>query len=244
MLVGVLAAVVVGGALQRVAGMGLGLVAAPVLALLLGPVVGVTLSNAAAVVTALLVLGAMWRHVDWSRFARLAPLLVTGTLVGALTVRSADPAWLDVLIGASVLLALGVMLLLRPQARAEGRRVGWGAGLAAGFMNTTSGVAAPAMTVYALATRWEQRSFAATLQPVFLLANSTSLVAKASLGTVSGSNALPWWVWAGVGAAAFLGVGLGGPVARRMPLTAARAVAVTIALCGGVLALGRGLLAL
>src|SRR5690606_6510091 len=98
--------VAVGALLQRVAGMGMGMVAAPLLTLLLGPVTGVTTSNAAAVVVAVLVLSALHRDVDWGRVLRLAPLIVVGSALGALAVRSAPTAWLDVLVGGSVLLAL------------------------------------------------------------------------------------------------------------------------------------------
>ena len=70
--------------------------------LLLGPVTGVTVSNAAAVVVALLVLGALRRHVDWRGFRRLAPLIVLGSIGGALAVRSTPKSWLDILVGGSV----------------------------------------------------------------------------------------------------------------------------------------------
>lgn len=237
----VLVVFALGATLQRVAGLGLGLVAAPILSLLLGPVVGVTLSNVGAVAGALLIWGAMRRSVDWSRFWHVAPLLVVGSVIGAAVVRAADPAVLNVVLGGSVLAALGASWLLRRQAAVGGRGAGWGAGVIGGFMNTTAGVAGPAMTVYALATRWDHRSFAATLQPLFLCANATSVVTKLAVGTGIPPGSVPWTVWPAVVAGVAAGVLAGGLLARRVPQHRGRAVAVSVALTGGAVVLVRGL---
>lgn len=235
--------VLTGALLQRVAGMGLGMVAAPLLTLLLGPVAGVTVSNMAAVVVALLVLGAMRGHVDWRRYARLAPLILVGSVVGALAVRAAPKAWLDVLVGGSVLLALVATAVLgRRTALGQGGATSVVTGLVAGFMNTTSGVAGPAMKAYALATRWEQQAFAATLQPIFFTANLASVVTKTALGAGPEPGLLPWWAWPAMGLAALCGVGLGGPLSRRLRMRTAARFATAVAVTGAVTALVRGLL--
>lgn len=243
-VVAVLVVFALGASLQRVAGMGLGLVAAPILSLLLGPVVGVTLSNVGAVVGALLIWGAMRRSVDWSRFWHVAPLLVVGSVIGAVVVRAADPAVLNIVLGVSVLVALSASWLLRHQASVRGRGAGWGAGVIGGFMNTTAGVAGPAMTVYALATRWDHRSFAATLQPLFLCANASSVVTKLAAGTGIPPGSVPWPVWPAVVVGVAAGVLAGGLLTRRVPQQRGRTVAVTVALTGGVVVLARGVTAL
>jgi uncharacterized membrane protein YfcA len=244
-LAGVCAAVVLGAGLQRVAGMGLGMVAAPVLTLVLGPVTGVIVSNAGAVVTAVLVLGTLHGNVDWPRFGRMVPLVVVGSVLGALAVRTFPIAWLDLLVGGSVLLALVASLgLRRRRALRPSATAAVVTGLAAGFMNTTSGVAAPAMTAYAVATRWEHHAFIATLQPVLVVANVTSLVTKTLLGDVADDVALPWWIWPVVVGAVVLGVGLGGRLARRVSSRLARRVAVGIAATGATTALVRGVVGL
>lgn len=237
-------AVVVGASLHRVAGLGLGMVVAPVLTLVMGPVAGVTVSNGAAIVTSLLVLAAMRAHVDWRRFLRLVPLIVVGSLLGALAVRHVDTAWLDVLVGASVLLAIGATLLLRRHRPGiDGPVKGVSVGLAAGFMNTTCGVAAPALTAYALATGWEHRRFAATLQPVLITANLTSLLTKALVGALPMSGTLTWWVWPLAVAGVCLGVGLGSVVAGVVSARTAARVTVAVSSAGAAAALVRGLLA-
>lgn len=90
-LAGMCAVVLTGACLHRVAGLGLGMVVAPVLTITMGPVAGVTVSNGAAIVTSLLVLAAMRAHVDWGRFARLVPLIIVGSLLGALAVSASTP---------------------------------------------------------------------------------------------------------------------------------------------------------
>lgn len=243
-------AVLLGATLQRVAGMGLGMVAVPVLTLLVGPATGVFLSNGAAVVTALLVLGALRAQVDWRRVGMLTPLILAGSLLGAFTVRAASAPWLDVLVGGSVLLALTGAAVLRrrgPAAsappRGAARAAALATGLAAGFMNTTSGVAAPAWTAYALATRWDFRSFTATLQPLFLVANVAALATKLALGAVPLSTAASWWTWLLLAAAVTGGVALGSVLARVVPTRVATALAVLVATTGATTALVRGLLA-
>lgn len=240
----ILAAVLVGATLQRIAGMGLGLVVAPLLSVLLGPVTGVLISNAAGGFSALLVLVVLRGDVDWRRFTRMAPLIVLGSILGALTVRAIGSAWLEILVGATVLLALSWTLLVGARVRPQGVSAALGAGTAAGFMNTTAGVAGPAMTVYAVATDWQQRSFAATLQPVFLLASVSALVSKGALGSVPAGGVAPWWVWAMVAVAVATGVGLGGVGARWVSSGTARRAAVSIAMLGAVLTLARGVGAL
>ncbi|GAA1875196.1 sulfite exporter TauE/SafE family protein [Myceligenerans crystallogenes] len=235
-------ACVLGAGLQRVAGMGLGMVAAPVLTLFLGPAAGVLVSNVAAVVTSLLVLRALRDRVDWRRFAALLPLMVVGSVLGALMVRAADTAWLDVVVGGSVLLALAASAALRRAARVRGRGAAVVTGLAAGFMNTTSGVAAPAWAAYALATRWEHRSFAATLQPLLLAMNLMSVATKLLLGSVPAGGAPAWWVWPVLACAVGAGVAAGAWCARRVPARVAARVAVGVAVAGAATALVRGLL--
>ncbi|WP_238348231.1 sulfite exporter TauE/SafE family protein [Ornithinimicrobium pratense] len=240
----VLGAVVLGAGLQRVSGMGLGLVAAPTLSLLLGPVAGVTLSNVAAVAAALVLAVVMRRDIDWRRFRSVAPLLLAGSVAGALVVRTADTAVLDTVLGATVLVAIAAALGLQRHLNATGRLPALTSGALAGFMNTTAGVAGPAMTVYAVASRWGHRSFAATLQPVFLLANLASVITKGLAGATPAADVVPWWAWGVAVAAVPVGIGLGTVLARRVSLRAARSVALTVATAGGVVALVRGVLGL
>ena len=97
------ASVILGTVLQRVSGMGVGLVVSPTLALLLGPVAGVLLTNITTTVSAALIAITLWRDIDWRRYLHLAPLIVVGSVPGALLVGAADRSWLEVVIGACLL---------------------------------------------------------------------------------------------------------------------------------------------
>jgi uncharacterized membrane protein YfcA len=237
----VVATVALGTALQRIAGMGLGMVAAPTLSLVLGPVAGVTLSNVAAVVAALMLMAVMWSDIDWRRFRGLAPLMVVGSVVGALVVRTVSSSVLDLVLGASVLLAIAGALGLQSRLHVRGRSAAIASGGIAGFMNTTSGVGGPALAVYGIASRWDQRGMAATLQPIFLLVNLSSVVAKWAVGATPEPGLVPWWIWVLACAAVPLGVAIGTPLARRVPVGRARALTIGIATVGGAIALVRGL---
>ena len=52
------------------------------------------------------------------------------------------------------------------------------AGAVSGIMTTTAGVGGPAMSVYAVASKWDQRSFAASMQPYFLTIGLAAILAK------------------------------------------------------------------
>lgn len=237
----IVVALFLGAALQRIAGFGLGLVVAPLLTLLLGPAVGVTVSNAGAVATTLVVLSAIHKDVDWKAFLRLCPLVVVGSLVGAVVVLRMSPAWLEVLIGSLILFALLLSLGVNGRLQVRGPMATMTAGVTAGFVNTTAGVAGSVLTVYAVATRWDQRSFAATLQPILLLANISSLVSKSVVGAVPSDLGLPWWMWPLALGSVVVGVVAAGYGSRWVSAPAARRVAIGIAGLGGAVTLARGL---
>lgn len=140
-----------------------------------------------------------------------------------------------------MLVAVAAVLGLQQRFTAQGNGAVFASGAVAGFMNTTAGIAGPALAVYAVASRWDQRSWAATLQPVFLLANLTSLVTKSLFGAaVPAGLHVPWPVWVAVVAGGPLGVLLGSVVARRVDPAKARVLAICLAGVGGTVALVRG----
>lgn len=243
-LLALMAGFFAGSLLQRTAGMGLSLVAAPVLSLLLGPVAGIGVTNVGTVVSSTVVLSQVWRRVDWGRYLRIASVFVLGSVPGAFLVREVGTAWLDVLVGASVLLGLGVTWVVRHGPPLHGTVPAVLAGVAGGFMNTTAGVAGPAMAVYGLASRWEHSSFTATLQPIFLTAGLISFVTKSLTGAFDPTQLVPWWVWAAVVVAILCGVATGTRLSGRLDPRAARALTLAVAITGSVVTLVRGLLTL
>lgn len=240
---GVGAAVAVGACLQRISGMGVGLIAAPVLSLLLGPIDGILLVNLLAVINAATNTWGMRADVDWKKFAPIALALVIGVVPGTWVVANAPTNVLLVLVGALLLLALSVVTLgKRYVPRVEGAVPAALSGVIGGFMNTLAGVAGPAITVYAEAARWPQRVYAATLQPIFLVAGTLSLTVKVAAGAADVRGIEPA-LWVATLAALAVGIGAGKRLAPRVPSTTAHKIALGLAFAGGATALVRGLLA-
>ena len=239
----VVAAVVLGAVLQRTSGMGTGLVVSPTFVLVTGPVAGVMLTNATTVVSALALTVVMRADIDWGRYLRIAPAIVLGSVPAALVVRATDAGWLEVLIGAVLLLALAPVALAW-RLPDLGRAAAPVAGLTGGFLNTAVGVGGPAVLLYAHATSWSQRAFAATLQPIFLTMGTVSLVTKFAVGAAGPAGPPDGWLVAAVACAVPVGVLLGGRVARRVSPGAARRLAVVVVSVGALGTLVRGIVRL
>ncbi|MEJ5946587.1 sulfite exporter TauE/SafE family protein [Pseudokineococcus basanitobsidens] len=227
----VLAAVVLGATAQRITGLGFALTTVPVLSLALGPLGGVLVVNVCAAMTSSLILWRLRRDVDWRRYALLITAAVVGILPGSVLAQSVPSAWLELVVGLLVLAALAASLLARRAPAMTGRAPAVVAGVAAGVMNTTAGVGGPAFSVYAVASRWPQRSFAATLQPLFI---STGLVSFGSKVAIDASALPPlaWWVWVGIAGALAVGVLLGDRASRRISPGRARAALLVVAAAG------------
>lgn len=235
------AAVILGSLLQRVSGMGVGLVVSPTLVLLIGPVGGVLLTNLTTVVSAALIAIAVRRDIDWHRYLHVAPMIIVGTVPGALLVGAIDRGWLEVGIGALLLVTLATTALARIPP-VGGPVPAATAGAVGGFLNTTVGVAAPAMLLYAQATGWSQRSFAATLQPIFFTMGLMSVAAKIALGSTSATGLPSLGITLTVVAMVPVGILAGGRVARSVSASAGRRVAVVVVTVGALTTLVRGLL--
>ncbi|WKD61073.1 Sulfite exporter TauE/SafE [Corynebacterium ciconiae DSM 44920] len=236
--------VVLGSLLQRVSGMGLGLIAAPVLTVLLGPIEGILVLNVLAVVNAAITTATVRQWVDWRMFSIIGSVLVLGSIPAALLIRAVSAAWLMILVGALLLLALGIVTYgkrwVPPVSGALPAAI---SGIVGGFMNTIAGVAGPAITVYAKASGWEQRSYAATLQPIFIVSGLVSLTMKLVLGAGSLAST-PVQIWPVGLVAMLIGIYLGVRCAPRIPRDKAHRLALFLATAGGVSALIRGVLSL
>ena len=123
--------------------------------------------------------------------------------------------------------------------RAEGTAPAVMAGIAGGFMNTLAGIAGPAITVYAQASRWSQQSFAATLQPIFMVAGALSFITKilSGAGSLTDTN---WLIWPVGVLGMALGLWIGVRLSEKVSRPRARNIALILATAGGVTALVRG----
>lgn len=236
-------AIVVGAAMQRLTGMGFALVSAPFVVLLLGPTTGIVLVNICGVVASALVLFRVLRDIDWKKFLILAAAAVAGVVPGAAIVKFIPPAWLQIGVGLMVLAGLTVSLRMSSIKHHHGIKPMLLAGVTSGIMNTTAGVGGPAMSVYAVASGWGQRSFAATMQPYFLTIGAASVLAK----YVASPESMPLLdsrEWAAIGGAIVVGLVAGEVLARWITPAKARALMVVLAYGGAAAATTRGIVLL
>lgn len=243
-LTAALIAVLVGSILQRVSGTGVGLVVAPVLSLLLGPATGVLVTNAATVCSGFMITVAVRRMVEWKHAAVLILTAIPGVVLGALLVRWVPAEWLQIGVGAVVLLALAITKFTHTAGQVNQRKAVVPAGLIGGFFNSTAGVAAPAMVVYSRITNWDQLRFAATMQPVFMSLGALSVGSKLIAGV---HFALPVPVFVAFGSlivTIFVGITVGTWLSRRLDKAAAANLAMGLAAVGGVVVMVRGALGL
>lgn len=244
MIAPVLVAVFVGAVAQRVTGLGFALVVAPVLVILLGPFDGVMIVNLCSVLSAGLILASAIRDVERRRYLLLAGPAVVGIVPGALLAYLLPEPALQIGIGCLLVAALTTSLALRRTTRViDGPGVIAGFGFSAGVMNAAAGIGGPSVSVYAVVSRWEQRGFAAMLQPFFLTTGAVSLIAKLVLAPDRWPD-LGWAAWTGIVVTLVAGVGAGTLLAPRIPTRTARAAVVALAFAGALTAIVEGVVGL
>lgn len=232
--------VVVGAALQRITGMGFALVVGPFLVLLVGPLPGVILVNVCGALSSLVILTRLWRRVEWRRYALLAPPAVVAVACGALVLDELPAAGMEVVVGALVIAGMTGSLLASRAPTARGPAAAVVAGLVSGAMSVTAGTGGPAIAVYAVASRWDPRAFAATVQPYFVTVASASVVAKLSL-TSAALPPLSTGIWIGIVASCLGGIVVGDLLAPRISVRSTRVALVALAYVGGTATLVRGI---
>jgi uncharacterized protein len=163
---------------QRVSGIGFSLIASPFLVLLMGPYQGVDLANLLILVVATATLATTWRNVDHRRMWTLVPAGLVGVLPGVLVARTMPTDLLQILVGGLILLGMGLVMFTSRLRFRPAPTTNVATGLASGFMTATAGVGGPALTVYAVATDWEQSAFAATVQVSFVAQSMLSVALK------------------------------------------------------------------
>lgn len=230
-------AVALGAATQRLTGMGFALVASPLLVLLIGPDTGVSLLQVLGVITSMIVLTGVWRDVDWPVLPWLVVSAAIGIVPGAWLARSLSRPLLEVVVGALVVVGLGVTLGSSRARVFTGRGGAAGVGLLSGFMNATAAVGGPPMVLYQLSSGWSHRVFVATVQVYFVFLSSFTLAAR-------GLPRLPLAAWITAVAAMFAGILVGDRLIGRVSEATARRLMVAVALAGGVATMVKGVLAL
>ncbi|MDA3146272.1 sulfite exporter TauE/SafE family protein [Leucobacter sp. UCMA 4100] len=225
---------------QRLTGMGFALVATPILVLLLGPHDGVLLVIMGGfVISSLMLIGGL-RLISWKPTLLL---LLGGTLAmpfGAWVAAALTDAALLTLVGAAAICALLVpMLPLKPHPNtgARGAIPALGAGAVSGFLSVTSGLSGPPLVAYGTSSRWEHRSFVASIQVVFVAFAAVTLALR-GLPSVQPTSYALFAVALVVGL--IVGIGLD----TIVPVRVARIGMFVCAWAGAVSVLARGIIAL
>jgi len=233
-------AIFTGSLLQRITGMGFALVAAPFIVLIAGPVTGVILVNVCGALTAAMVLLRVVAHVEWKKYLLLVPAALVGIVPGAVVVQTVPAPWVEIFVGATVIAGLATAALVGTSRRGPRARTLLVAGSVSGFMNATAGVGGPALSVYAITTRWRQTEFAATMQPYFLTIGAASIGAKL-LAKPSSTPDLSIGVWALIGVAILGGLFAGEFLAKRTGIQTARRLMLVLAYAGSAATIVRGI---
>ncbi len=230
--------VCLGSTTQRITGVGFALVAAPFITLLLGALDGVVIVNLFGSLTSLIFLFQVWRDVEYRKILTLLIPALICAVPGAIVVAFAPPDLLAVVVGGAVVVALTASLFARPSDAYSGFASRIVAGGTSGFMNVTAGVGGPAMTIYAVVSRWPQEQFSKSLQFYFFVLGIGSLLMKRHIPDIS------VWHWVACGVGMVLGAVLGRILAQRVKPQHARWAVIGLAYLGGASLLGRGILGL
>jgi uncharacterized membrane protein YfcA len=241
----ILFAVFLGALSQRVTGMGFGLVSGPFLVLLLDPYSGIILVNICGIAASSSVFARTFAEVEWPPFRHLVLGAVIGTIPGAVLASALPTAPLQILIGVLIIVSLISSLTLGRLGRRMPANFGTrlGAGALSGAMSAAAGAGGPAVSAYAVLTNWEQRSFAATLQPFLVVGTTSAVVAKVIVhGGVWPGLSIGTWI--GLAVVLVAGLVSGDWLSRRIDTSIARIGMLILAFGGGVSALVKGASAL
>jgi len=235
--------VVLGAIFQRIAGLGFALVVAPLFVITFGPYDGVLLINFGGTLSSIFVLTRMWRAVNWRRYLQIGPAAMLAIIPTSFLVVQSNGSGLQVGIG--VILLVGLTISLVRKTRPESVPRWWLSaltGATAGVTSAAAGVGAPPMGIYALSTGWNQREFAATLQPIFFTTGATSFLSKI---LIAGElPAIEWPIWVSMVVLGSLGLTIGEWAKKYVPAPAARTFALVLCFAGALAATVDGVMSL
>ena len=226
--------VLVSALVQGTVGLGLSLVAVPVVALLDPSLLPGSTLLLGAVMPALTMLHE-WRHVVWSDARWLTGARLLTTPLGVLVVSRLSPDTIGIAVGIGVLVAVA-LTAWRFEVRPSRQNLAL-AGAVAGVTSTAAGIAGPPAAI--VLQRQTGARLRATLAAFFLIGASTSLVALAIGGQLSGRQ-----LGYGAGWIPFVagGFGLAIPLQNRLPARVLRGSVLILSAVSALAVLVRSLL--
>ncbi|MFF3328847.1 TSUP family transporter [Streptomyces sp. NPDC002888] len=228
------AIVLLGSSVQWLTGMGFALVAVPALVLLLGPTEGVALANCAAGAISVVGLAGGLRRVRPGAMVPLCAAAACTVPAGTWLTRQLPERALLLVMGSLVTAAVVLVMRGAHVPALRGTRGAVAAGAVGGFMNSAAGVGGPPVSLYAVNAGWTVREFVPNAQFYGVVVNAFSVAAN-------GVPELSTPKWASVVAAMAVGGVIGRGLAGRLPEGRARLLVLSLALAGGVTAVGKGL---
>ena len=162
------AIVLLGTCVQGLAGMGFGMIAVPVFVVAAGAHYGILWGNICGGLVTLLLFVTGFRDVNWYRFRLLMLSALPALFATVVALRFVSDRVFSIFVGI-IMLALVFFSIFAPRFRAvpvfSGSLI---FGFLGGMMSALVAQSGPVMAAYSQTTRWSQREFAATLQPLFL----------------------------------------------------------------------------
>ena len=170
MLIGILLLSFIATALQRITGLGFAMLTAPFAVVALGTHQGIMLTSILAVLASLFMLPGMWRDINWSRVVWIGIPAMLSIVPAAWLGARIDGALIYLLVGVLVIIGLSVALLMRGTAQPVTHRPAQIlTGIGAGAGSVLAGIGGPAVTIFGVVSRWPVASFAASLQPMWVM---------------------------------------------------------------------------
>lgn len=240
MVIGILLLSFIATALQRITGLGFAMLTAPFAVVALGTHQGIMLTTVLAVIASLLMLPGMWRDIDWRRVAWIGIPAAVSVPPAAWIGSMIDTSIVYLLVGALVILGLSVALLMQGTTKpATGRGAKILTGIGAGAGSVLAGIGGPAMTIYGVVARWPVASFAASLQPIWVIVCTIVLMSR---HTLMGSTIpeLSWWTWVLAAVGIAIGMWTGQRSLGKVNDRVVFGIVVALAMTGAVLSVVTG----
>ena len=196
---------------QNVAGFGFALVLAPLLVLFLDPEDTVIIVNILAMLSAAAIVWRLREHIAWRTAGVLFAASFAGMPLGLLVLLVVDGRVLQILIALAVL--SGTLALARGLTIGAGNGIAAVAGVAGGFLRTSTSAAGPPVILYLQGRRFPPDTFRATGSCFLMATGAVALVLYAATGRLDAGIGLS------VGAAipgVALGTAVGAALAGRV----------------------------
>ncbi len=219
------------------AGFGIGLVSLAFLPYLMSPSEAIVLTTLYAAAFALAIFVPVRRDFTPARVADLIVGTVVGTPLGVWALATFPAGVLNRLIGAMLLVAVGLEWRRLYPEKLEGRRWGLGAGVLAGVIGGAVGTPGPPVVLYATTQGWGPRTIKANLQAFFVVNQAVILAGYGWAGLLTDEV---WRLAAVFAVPAIAGVALGVGLFNRVDPVRFRRIVFALLFVSGLALLARG----